>query len=334
MNRFRTGWRLAALLLSVALMLPGCTVTVRTSTAEPPRSSITSWTFIDAPNGLNKDPGQDAYVPQISALGGKLYAAWREMTAGAIHLHVAVYNGEDATPRWKLVDGRDNTGINYDSARDGFDIQLTAFNGKLYATWQEVGAMTDHIRVALYNGDDAAPAWSFVDGAGAAGLNHAPGASAGYPQLTVSNAKLYAAWTETEKLADQVRVAVYNGNDAAPAWRLVDGGGDNGLNHDPAEFAYTPQLTVLGNRLYATRYESEGTTSQIRVAAYNGDDSAPAWRFADGGLKTGINKNPEHNGFDPQLTAFNAKLYVTWKEPNGTERGHQIRAAVKIGEQQ
>ena len=117
--------------------------------------------------------------------------------------------------------------------------------------------------------------WMFVDGNGTNGINKDPAKNAYSPQLTVLGSKLYAIWDEGST-ATQIRVAVYNGNDAAPSWNFVDGNGTNGINKDATKSAFSPQLTVLGSKLYAAWVEHNGTSYQIRVAVYNGIDTAPS----------------------------------------------------------
>src|SRR3990172_5221825 len=294
---------------------------------------VVSWEFVDGngENGLNYDVTKDTYFPQLTAFNSKLYAAWREMVNDDFQLRVAVYNGNDKSTAWTFVDGGGKTGINYDATQVAFDAQLTVFDARLYAIWQESTATGYQIRVAVSNGDDRSPEWRFVDGGGKTGINYNVAEGAGYPQLTAFGSKLYAIWEEEVKGSDkQIRVAVYNGNDKSPAWTFVDGNGKSGINHDVMQDVFFPQLTVLGSHLYATWRESNGTAYQIRVAVYNGNDSAPAWKFIDGNSANGINKDATEDGYYHQLTALSSKLYAIWQESNGT--AYQIRVAVYNGD--
>lgn len=294
---------------------------------------IQSWTFVDGGVGLNWDPNWDTYRPQLTVLGDKLYAAWREMTVdrGPMHIHVAAYNGDDQAPAWRFVDGG-TAGLNLDPQDDAFDIQITAFDSRLYAIWQEDSKDESDILVAVYNGNDAAPAWSFVVGANRKGLNHDIKAIASFPQLTAANGKLYATWSEYSGTAKQIRVAVYNGNDAAPGWRFVDGNTGAGINKDPQHAANYPQLTALGERLYATWLENSETSAHIRVAVYNGNDAAPKWSFVDEERGPGLNFDGASTAFYPELTAHAGKLYATWTEAG--ESVTQARIAVYNGNDQ
>ncbi|MDD5762561.1 MAG: Ig-like domain-containing protein, partial [bacterium] len=215
---------------------------------------------------------------------------------------------------WAFVDNNGVTGLNQDPvANSAYFPQLTAFNGKLYATWQEGSTTVSH--VVVYNGNDAAPAWAFVDGAlGALAMDSSR--EGGSPQLTVHGTKLYATWYELDSLgAAQMRVAVYNDNDAAPAWTLVDGGGLTGINRDGTQSARAPQLTSHGGNLYAAWMESAPGPFRIRASVYNGNDSSPVWTRIEEPTVLGLHAdNTSIDCRNVQLTEANSKLYATWVE--------------------
>jgi hypothetical protein len=290
-----------------------------------------SWAFVDgnASNGINRDTGQSAIYPDLKSWGNKLYATWRESNGTAYQIRVAVYDPEASSPVWNWVDGGGTTGINYNSGFHADSSRLTPVNNKLYAIWSENYNGTYQIRVAVYNGNDAAPAWSMVDGNGATGLNRNTEQPAQWPHLQSFNQTLYAAWYEINGSQWQIRVAVYNGNDSAPTWSFVDGNGTNGINHNTGHHAYHPRLAVLNDKLYATWYENNTSASQIRVAVYNGNEAAPAWSFVDGNGTTGINHNTTNHAQWPHLLASSDKLYATWYESDGSHE--QIRFAVYNG---
>ncbi|MBM4317044.1 MAG: hypothetical protein FJ116_06145, partial [Deltaproteobacteria bacterium] len=54
------------------------------------------------------------------------------------------------------------------------------------------------------------------------------------------------------------------------------------MNKNTSNAAQQPQLTVSNSRLYLSWIETSGAKFQIRVALYNGNDSAPSWLFVDG----------------------------------------------------
>ena len=108
--------------------------------------------------------------------------------------------------------------------------------------------------------------WAYLDSTTINGINKNVAQYAAAPQLTVLGSKLYVTWSEYNGTVHQIRMAVYNGNDAAPVWALVDGNGTNGINKNVAQPAGSSQLTVLGSKLYATWSEFNGTADQIRIA--------------------------------------------------------------------
>ena len=167
--------------------------------------SSPSWAFVDGngTSGINKNTTQNAVAPQLTVFGSKLYATWQEgANTPAFHatqIRVAVYNGNDSSPSWAFVDGNGTNGIN--TTQSAVAPQLTVFGGKLYATWQEdtnnPAVHAFQIRVAVYNGNDSSPSWTFVDGNGPNGINKDTTQSAVAPQLTVFGSKLYATWQES-----------------------------------------------------------------------------------------------------------------------------------------
>ena len=70
-----------------------------------------------------------------------------------------------------FVDGGVATGINFDTTRAALVPIPVVFNDKLYVVWQEAFGGNTQIRVALYNGDDSNPSFSFVDGNAVTGIN-------------------------------------------------------------------------------------------------------------------------------------------------------------------
>ena len=288
-----------------------------------------TWSAVAGPVGINHDPAARGAHPQLMVSDSKLYAIWMESNGATLQIRAAVYNGNDVAPGWRFVDGNGIHGLNKNVSENALHPRLTPFSDRLYATWVENHASGAQIRVAVYSGNDMTPTWNFVDGGQETGINRDPARDAAYPALAVYNAKLYAAWTESNGDANQVQVAVYNGEDHAPAWTFVDGNG-TGLNRYRENTAYTPQLTAFGSKLYATWYETDGgsdSSSQLRVALYNANDQAPAWSFVDGGGASGLNKDVRYSAFDPQLTVFQSKLYLTWKELSDTG-GHKIHVMV------
>lgn len=345
MKNQRTGkaffyrWSLVCF-LAIGFIVCGCGSS-GSSTPEPaPTPEGNGWTFVDGNGvyGINKNTSGSADYSRLTVFNSKLYATWTEdnNTTGN-QIRVAVYNGSDASPVWTFVDGNTASGINKDSTRAASRSQLTVFNEKLYAIWDETNGTAKQVRVAVYGGDDASPSWTFVDGNAADGINKDVAKDGDYAQLIVLGTKLYALWRENNGTADQIRAAVYGGDDASPTWSFVDGNGVNGINYDSTQTAYYPRLEILNSQLYATWKEESGpqnnTVAQIRVAVYNGDDANPAWTFVDGNTTHGINKDDTKNAGYPYLAVFDSKLYATWQEFNeNTAELRQIRVAVYNGD--
>jgi hypothetical protein len=303
-----------------------------TMTLEQTTAVAFTWFFVDGNgvSGINKDPARDALLPCLAVFNSKLYATWRESNGTANQIRVVLYNGNDSSPSWTFIDGNGTTGINKVGTDYANSPQLAVYNSKLYAVWNEYHNSRYQIRVALYNGNDSSPAWSFVDGNGENGLNKDVTRNADSPRLCVFNSKLYAIWGESNGTVNQIRAVVYNGNDSLPAWSFIDGNGVNGINKDTAQTAQVPHLGVCNSKLYATWRETYGTINQTRVALYNGNDSSPIWSFVDGNGAAGLNKNTGQHASYQQLYPFNGKLYATWGENDGINN-YQIRTLVYNG---
>lgn len=274
--------------------------------------SSPAWNYVDGDgdSGLNLDPEKHAVQPQLTVYNSKLYLTWSEgdplfLFPGRIH--VKVYNGNDSAPQWTLIDGP-VPNLNGYYAAGAYTPQLTAFNNKLYLSWNElVSGTTIQSRVRVFNGNDANPRWDLVDNGGI-GQN---GKSSLNSQLTVFNSKLYSIRSEDFL----VTVSVYNGNDLSPNWTSVDG--IDGINRDPSMRASQPQLTIYNSQLYAVWAEDNGSAMQIRLARYNGDDGTPKWTSADGSGINGLNSDGNVQAIEPQITTHNSKLYGIWTESTG-----------------
>lgn len=255
-----------------------------------------TWTRIDpgGATGLNFAAADFAQAPHLFVFNSKLYCTWDE--GGTSKIRVKVWSGSGTT--WTFVDGNTSSGLNKATNRIATTPMLAELNSKLYVTWNEAasagGNSDEQIRCRVYNGNDGAPAWTFVDGNLATGLNKSTTERAFFATPVVSNSKLYITWLENNGSAVlQLRCKVYNGNDGTPVWTFVDGNGANGLNYDT-----TKNVGVLSNvgryhwpaehngKLYILWNEG-GTT--VRLKVYNGNDGAPSWSFVDGNTAAGFN---------------------------------------------
>lgn len=236
-----------------------------------------TWTLVDGAAGtLNNDPTKSAAHAKLAVVDSKLYVSWREFGPSDIRqIRVAAYNGNDDSPGWTFLDGGGTTGINKNPTNDhAAHSEGAGFNSKLYLTWQEpFGELSKigQIRVAVFNGSEDSPAWTFVDGS-AGTLNWDSARFADWPKLEAFNSKLYASFVQETDAARAGHVAVYNGDDSAPSWSFVDGGTSNGIKINPDQWAQAlpPWLTVFNNKLYTAWSEenagSDPTTGLIRVA--------------------------------------------------------------------
>ena len=278
-----------------------------------------TFSFVDGDglNGINFNSGESATESQFVEYNNKMYIGWVEANGTSGQIRLAVYNGNDQAPAWNFIDGGGIDGINKNAGFDAQNLFLAVFDSKLYGTWAESNGAATQIRVAVYNGDDGSPQWSFVDGDGVAGINTDTLQNAQSPHLTVFSSKLYIAWHEANASGDQIRTAVYNSDDLSPAWGSVDGGGLSGINFDTNEDALNPRFVAYNSKLYITWQEFKSVKSQIRISVYNGNDAAPTWNFVDGNLTTGINYNVDSIAQNASLTVLNTKLYAIWQEKKG-----------------
>lgn len=292
-----------------------------------------TWTFVDGDgeNGLNRDPTQAALGSVLTTLNNKLYAAWYEHNGVAYQLRMVVYNGDDQTPTWKFVDGNGTDGINKNLEHDSYGPPaMINFNNKLYTTWNESKGTPGQLRMAVYNGNDDAPSWSFVDGNGSSGINKDPAQNTTGPRLNAFNNKLYMTWYEHNGTSYQIRVAVYNSDDLTPTWKFVDGNGTDGLNKNPGQNAYLPQVIEFNNKLYVLWSEFDGSQYQFRMALYNGNDDSPAWSLIEGNIQNRSDNDPQGSIKQVQAVAFNGKMYSLWREDHDSMR--RCYAAVYSGD--
>ncbi len=231
---------------------------------------------------------------------------------------------------WRFVDGdATEDGINNSTANPAVTPRLAVFDSKLYAVWSEIAdSGRGQIRIAVYNGIDSAPGWSFVDGdIDDIGINKNSSFSAMHPEIVAFDSKLYATWTENNSSGKtQVRVAVYNGDDANPSWSFVDGGSaSGGINLNADASADLPCLTVLKSRLFIGWHEDVGTNTKVHVKVYNRDDLSPFWTSVDGSADA-LNRVSSHAAAYVRLTALDSKMYAIWSEAD-TLSNLQIRIA-------
>ncbi|MGK5095492.1 hypothetical protein WDW89_26210 [Deltaproteobacteria bacterium TL4] len=205
-------------------------------------------------------------------------------------------------------------------------------------------AVNNHIGVATTAVNNLAVyCWSYVDGAAATGLNKNTTRDAQTPQIEAFNANLYVAWSEldeTNGTTQQIRVKVYNGDDASPSWLSVDGDGAYGLNEDASQDARTPQLVGIpsagafdSGKLYLFWNESNGSNDQIRYKIFNGDDLNPVWsKEYEANI---LNYKSTENASAPHVIladifGLGNMLSMIWSERNSSTAPGQIRVKMSF----
>ncbi len=226
--------------------------------------------------GINDNTSRHATQPRLASSNSYLYAIWTEIgnnATGQIRVKVSSLSSTS----WTSVDNNAASGINKSSSYNAEAPELTVFNSKLYAAWQESNSNNvTQIRVAVFNGNLTSPSWSFVDkGDSTKGLNLIVDSdgneNASAPRMTVFNSSLHLTWLQEHGLSKQMRLAKYNGNDSSPEWTLVDrydefGVSRFGLNNNILKVAATPVMAASSSKLYASWSEPDSSgITQIRV---------------------------------------------------------------------
>ena len=282
-----------------------------------------TWSTIDGDsnNGINLIKSRNATNPSMSDNGTHLFAVWSEDNgAGKGLIRTAVY--DNTTLSWDFQNNNFQA-LNNSTSRSANNPQLLNDNSSLYAIWSENNGTANQIRVKLF---DNSASWNLVDkiGDNTTGINKDTSKNAINPKLLNFNSEVYAAWSETDGAASQIRVAKYNNSSS---WTFVDGNASTGINKTTGKNATDPTMAVLSTKLYLTWSETNSDNrTQIRVKSYDGS----SWSFVDGDNATkGINKDYTQNASYPQLVkvtdnSSSSKLYAVWLEENGTT---QVRVA-------
>ena len=242
--------------------------------------------------------------PKLVYFNGALYAAWSGFDAGIYVVHVKKFDGSSWAFAQDYTVGEGRSNINNGITANSMKIDICVFNNELYATWVEqdhMGGGFYNVRVSKFNGTS----WTSVDGNGDYGINYNATASASYPTLCVFNNTLYAAWTESNSSAVQVRVRRYDGGNT---WTFVDGGGINGLNYDANTTPYDVpfSLTSYSGKMYAFWTEN----NRIRVKRY---DATNGWTTDIDG-SNGWNQNSTVGAYYPNAITYNNLMYITWEQ--------------------
>jgi len=256
----------------------------------------------------------------MSDNGTHLFAVWSEDNgAGKGLIRTAVF--DNTTLSWDFQNNNFQP-LNYSTSYSANNPQLLYNNSSLYAIWSEDNGTANQVRIKQF---DNSSSWNLVDNFGdnTTGINNNTGKNAINPKFLNFNSEIYAAWSEDNGSASQIRVAKF---DNSSSWAFVDGDGSTGINRATGNATY-PTMAVLSTKLYLAWSEANADNrTQIRVKSYDGSN----WSFVDGDNATkGINKDYTQNASYPQLVKVTnnssiSKLYAVWLEENGNT---QVRVA-------
>ncbi|MBL8753793.1 MAG: hypothetical protein JNK15_10885, partial [Planctomycetes bacterium] len=208
---------------------------------------------------------------------------------------------------------------NFDPAGSAERPRLAVVDGGVYATWTErnPGTSRYQVRVARWNGSTTSPAWTFVDGNQANGLNRDPAQDADAPVLAEVLDNLYLAFYEADGFGIwQIRVRRFAVGTST--WTWLDGGGATGRNFNPAEPAWQPEVCGQSAALVLTWTEYSGGVQHVRLAAYDVFDSE--WTWLDGGTSNGLNVDPTRDAYASTVCGYQqsySRVMVAWVEVNG-----------------
>lgn len=312
-----------------------------------------------AASSVQFDALQSATAPSLLSFIGKLHIAWQEVSTAAnspTQVRVAVYRSVAPSgvgvQQWSFVDRASATtaGLNRDPSQNAAAPSLIAHDAKLYAAWHETSAASgiSQIRVAVYNGQDQAPIWTFVDGNQLAkGINYAAAGVAQNVRLgscaSLANSfvmVLYAAWEERDVTtnAQQIRVAALTGFDASPRWVFADGNTAAGINYNAAASATSPSLACMGSSLVVAWSESATTATgaavtRVRAKQFNGNLASPSWKPLDNaiGLNFDASQRAANVRLHVQTVGLAATLFATWDESDANTGSSQVRVASFVG---
>jgi len=300
-----------------------------------------SWSTIDGDRniGINLIGSRNATNPSMADNGTHLFAVWSEDDgAGNGLIRSIVYDNNSQA--WDFLNSSYQP-LNFSTSNSANNPQLLYNNSSLYVIWSENNGTANQVRVRQF---DNSSSWNLVDniGANTTGINKDTSRNAINPKMLNFNSEIYAAWSESDGTASQIRVAKF---DNSSSWTFVDGNSSTGINKATGKNATDPAMAVLSSKLYLSWSETNADNrTQIRVKSYDGS----SWSFVDGDNATqGINKDYTQNASYPQLVTItegnienstdngvswnnatsyssSSKLYAVWLEENGNS---QVRVA-------
>ncbi|MDX1958499.1 MAG: Ig-like domain-containing protein [Leptospiraceae bacterium] len=223
-------------------------------------NSGTSWSSIVGPvdsSSINPSGNSDHNLPDIIYFNSNLYATYVDGCDANCSVKFTRYLG---TSTWStpitISDSTSNV-----SDFPAYLSRMFIFNNKLYIVYTQVISGVSRLRVKVFNGSTSSPAWTAVDNSTGINFDLSKKATRQFPFIYKSN--LYIIWSElNSSLNSVIRLKSYNGNDSAPVWTVLDGGGENGLNVYANRGAFDPAVIEFNGKVYGVWSET-GTTSNV-----------------------------------------------------------------------
>jgi len=228
----------------------------------------------------------DKQFPQLQVVGNKIYYAWNEFDGKYRQIWTEEMNGDGLG--W-------NAAKQTTSPYDKFEPQLQVIGEKMYFVWRESDGSHFQIWTAVMNQDGTG--WQATKRTSSPYDKH-------NPQFQVSGDKIYYTWHEAD--GPDFRKARYQ---IWTAGMNVNGTGWKAIQRTNAPFGkYTPQLQVVGDKIYYVWEESDGKHRQIWTAVTNRDGTE--WR-TEKRTKSPFGK------YDPQFQIVGNKVFYVWHEDHG-----------------
>lgn len=228
----------------------------------------------------------DKQFPQLQVSGDRIFYTWNESDGKYRQIWTAEMN-LDGTG-WKATKRTS-------SPFEKFEPQLQAMEDRLYFVWRESDGSHFQVWTAVMNRDGTR--WQAVKRTNSPYDKH-------NPQLHIDGEKIYYAWHEAD--GPDFRTARYQ---VWTARMTMDGTGWQAIQRTFTPFdKYTPQLQVVGDKIYYIWEESDGKDRQIWTAVVNKDGTS--WK-AEKRTKSPYGK------YDPQFQIVGNKIYYVWHEDHG-----------------
>ncbi|GGD82166.1 S-layer homology domain-containing protein [Paenibacillus nasutitermitis] len=283
---------------ALSLLMFWCIVQLPAAQADTQQAA---WKLTSTADGLNMNPSRSAAAPKTAVWNNELYAIWAESNGDMFDpkkiIRVKKLDGENWVP------ANDGNGLNVSLNQDANGPALAAYEGYLYAIWEEVTAGNKKvIRVKKFDGSQ----WETADGG--VSLNGS-GSSANNqsPVLAVYKDDLYAAWLGNNNggTDKKVQIKKFDGNSwttDASDLTLVPGGFTNQL-----------QFTVYQDKLYLTWSESTLSSPSLNYISVFQKSGTSSWTNVSGA--TGLS-DPSKPMVSPAIQAYNGLLYAVWRDGN------------------